>query len=142
MSAPLFDARHHLVGALTISGVASRWNRDRMFLAGQAVKQAAEEISRELGHHAPPDATAAAQLQDPDSRVYRLFSEMCDETWQPNLAESSWTGSSSCPAAVDAGLRGTHVPPSRTSEMSSSLLACSRTWFRVASARAMIFAGS
>jgi DNA-binding IclR family transcriptional regulator len=92
MSAPLFDARDHLVGALTISGVASRWNRDRMFLAGQAVKQAAEAISHELGHHAPPNATAAAQLQDPHSSVYRLFSEMCDETWQPNLAETSSVG--------------------------------------------------
>jgi hypothetical protein len=24
--------------------------------------------------------------------VYRLFSEMCDETWQPNLAETSSVG--------------------------------------------------
>ncbi len=78
VSAPIFDGQNRAVGALTVSGVASRWDRARMFIAGQAVKQAAEAISREVGYHLSPDAPTAEQLSDPDSEPYLLLSQMCD----------------------------------------------------------------
>jgi IclR family transcriptional regulator, acetate operon repressor len=81
VSAPVFDAHGRCAAALTISGVASRWCRDRMFIAGQAVGAAAEAVSMELGYRAVPAGPRAADLKDPASEPYRLLSGMCDELW-------------------------------------------------------------
>jgi DNA-binding IclR family transcriptional regulator len=81
VSAPVFDAQARCAAALTISGVASRWCRDRMLIAAQAVGDAAEAVSMELGYRAATAQPRAADLKDPDSEPYRLLAGMCDALW-------------------------------------------------------------
>ncbi len=81
VSAPVFDGAGTLAGALTISGVASRWDTDRTFIAAQAVKAAAETISRDIGAHPAADGPSADALKDPASRPYALLSQLCEEAW-------------------------------------------------------------
>jgi DNA-binding IclR family transcriptional regulator len=77
ISAPIFDRSGRLCYALTISGVASRWDRERVLLAGQVVKEAAELISRESGYRLDADEPSAADLKDPGSEPYALLDESC-----------------------------------------------------------------
>lgn len=49
ISAPVFDAGGRAVAALTISGVASRYQADRVDEDSRAVRDAAEAVSLELG---------------------------------------------------------------------------------------------
>lgn len=86
ISAPIFDGDGKAVNALTISGLASRWDRDRTFFAAQAVKDSGDAVSREIGHHLlSAQASTANALKDPDSEPYGLLSEMCDAVWSGKL---------------------------------------------------------
>lgn len=81
ISAPVFDGDGRLACALTVSGVASRWDRDRMLTAGQAVKAAAERVSRDVGHRPPEGDPTAAALENPGSEAYASLKGQCDEIW-------------------------------------------------------------
>lgn len=64
ISAPVFDASGRAVAALTISGVASRYEPDRVNEDSAAVREAAEAISADLGRApsaAPPPAGSSAR---------------------------------------------------------------------------------
>jgi DNA-binding IclR family transcriptional regulator len=89
LSAAVLDGHSRPVCALTISGVASRWDRDRMFIGARAVKDAAETVSREVGYHPPPGGPTAAQLRDPESDAYQVLDQMCDEVWSSDLVRTA-----------------------------------------------------
>jgi DNA-binding IclR family transcriptional regulator len=91
ISAPVFDGYGNVACAITISGVASRWDRDRMFIGAQALKDASVAVSRELGHHPGAGEPTAEALRDPASEAYRLLSDMCDETWAGEVTELAGT---------------------------------------------------
>lgn len=80
-SAPVLDGNGRLVCALSLSGLASRFERDRIFMAARAVKQAAEAVSLELGYRRSPDEPSAADLEDPRTQIHVLLAEMCDQLW-------------------------------------------------------------
>jgi hypothetical protein len=78
----LFAQDGELVAALTISGVASRWNRDALVEAAKALKRAAEKISRQLGQtDEPPDLPTVADLEDPRSEASLSLEKMIEQTW-------------------------------------------------------------
>lgn len=60
ISAPVFDAGGHAVAALTISGVASRYEAERVEEDSAAVKKAAEAISADLGREPAADGAVAS----------------------------------------------------------------------------------
>jgi DNA-binding IclR family transcriptional regulator len=74
ISAPVFDAGGRAVAALTISGIASRYPRERLVADALRVRQVAEAISVDLGY--PPPADPA--LEDPASAARRALEAMCD----------------------------------------------------------------
>lgn len=78
IAAPIFAEGGRLAAALTISGVASRWDRDRILEAAVAVKEAAEWISRQLGQVPPPEAPRAADLARPESEPARNLAQLAD----------------------------------------------------------------
>ena len=80
ISAPVFH-RHGLLYAITISGVASRWDAERALVAARAVKEAAEMISREAGYRPAEDEPLAADLSDPESGPAMRLCEFCKEIW-------------------------------------------------------------
>jgi DNA-binding IclR family transcriptional regulator len=86
VSAPIFDGSGAVLCALTLSGVASRFDRGRLLLAAQAVKAAAEAISVEFGYVPAPGEPRAEQLLDPTSEAYALLTEMCDAAAAAELA--------------------------------------------------------
>jgi DNA-binding IclR family transcriptional regulator len=81
ISAPVFAEGGRLAAAMTVSGVASRWDREHLAEAGVAVKEAAEEVSRQLGYTAPAGAPRASDLNDPQSEPGQSFERLCDEVW-------------------------------------------------------------
>lgn len=86
ISAPIVDGRGR-TWALTVSGVASRWDGDRMFSAAQAVKEAAEAISRDLGFHPLAGDPTAAGLKEPGSDAHQALVRLCDEAWAGSIPE-------------------------------------------------------
>ena len=74
ISAPVFDAEGRAVAALTISGIASRYPRERLVADALAVRQVAEAISVDLGY--PPPARHS--LDDPEGAARRALEAMCD----------------------------------------------------------------
>lgn len=82
IAAPIFNRFGDVECTLTLSGVASRFDRDRVLLAAQAVKENAEAISLELGYVPPREGSRAEDLRDPDSDLYDLLRRMCDEAWE------------------------------------------------------------
>ena len=87
VAAPIFGGDGGVGCALTISGVASRFDRDRTLLAAQAAKDAAEAVSRELGYPPAHGEPSAADLKDPASEAYGLLVEMCDGAVPGNTSE-------------------------------------------------------
>jgi DNA-binding IclR family transcriptional regulator len=81
IAAPIFDRDGGLCYALTISGVASRWDRERTMAGARAVKASAEALSRESGYRPPDDAPVAADLEKPRSEPATVLREFCDELW-------------------------------------------------------------
>ena len=75
ISAPVFDAEGRVVAALTIGGIASRYERDALVAHALAVIEAAAGISAELGHRTGPragkDAGAARDRGQPGARGAR-----------------------------------------------------------------------
>ena len=65
ISAPVFDASGRVVAALTIGGIASRYERDALVADALAVMEAATEISAELGYR-----TSAERLKARKQRHY------------------------------------------------------------------------
>lgn len=80
-SAPVFDGHGRALWALTISGVASRLDGDRMFAAAIAVKAAAQAVSRDLGHRPADTAPTAEDLEDAASEPRRLLVELVKRGW-------------------------------------------------------------
>lgn len=81
VAAPIFNRFGDVECTLTLSGVASRFDRDRMLLAAQAVKDNAAAISLELGYVPARDEPRAEDLRNPDSDLYHLLGQMCDKAW-------------------------------------------------------------
>ncbi|MGE5407840.1 MAG: IclR family transcriptional regulator [Syntrophothermus sp.] len=79
ISAPVFDRDGSLAGALTVSGVAGRWDRGLIERAARAVKAAAEAVSGELGAPLATASPGAADLEDPGSEASALLAQACDE---------------------------------------------------------------
>lgn len=86
ISAPVFDADGRSVAALTISGIASRYERERLTDDALAVRKVAEAVSADLGHR--PDAPS--ELADPGSRARRALDTQCDAAWR-NAGEKAAT---------------------------------------------------
>jgi DNA-binding IclR family transcriptional regulator len=80
-SAPVFDDGGDILCALTISGVASRFDVDRLMLAACAVKSAADAVSRELGFVPDPHAPTVEELERPGSEPFQVLAEMCRTAW-------------------------------------------------------------
>jgi DNA-binding IclR family transcriptional regulator len=74
ISAPVFDAEGRVAAALTISGIASRYGRERLVADALAVRRVAEAISVDLGYPPPADPG----LDDPASAARRALEIMCD----------------------------------------------------------------
>jgi DNA-binding IclR family transcriptional regulator len=89
IAAPVFAEDGRLVAALTISGLASRWDHDRLFEAAIAVKEAADEVSRQLGYVAPSTAPRAADLAQPDSKPAQSLERLCDDVWERGVVRQT-----------------------------------------------------
>lgn len=74
ISAPVRDAQGRTVAALTISGIASRYRRERLVADALAVRRVAEAISVDLGYPPPVES----DLDDPASAARRALETMCD----------------------------------------------------------------
>jgi DNA-binding IclR family transcriptional regulator len=74
ISAPVRDAAGATVAALTISGIASRYGRERLLADALAVRRVAEAISVDLGY--PPPAGPGPD--DPAGAARRALETMCD----------------------------------------------------------------
>jgi DNA-binding IclR family transcriptional regulator len=82
ISAPVFDAEGRVVAALTIGGIASRYERDALVAHALAVIEAAAGISAELGHRTGPEQIKTQeQLATEGSRARVALDEMCAEAW-------------------------------------------------------------
>lgn len=81
VSAPVFGGDGRLACALTVSGVASRWNHERMLAAALSVQAAAERVSRDAGHRPPDGAPTTTDLHNPDSTAHAALREQCDAIW-------------------------------------------------------------
>ena len=82
ISAPVFDAEGRVVAALTIGGIASRYERDALVAHALAVIEAAAAISAELGHRTGPEQIKTQeQLATEGSRARVALDEMCAEAW-------------------------------------------------------------
>ncbi len=82
ISAPVFDAEGRVVAALTIGGIASRYERDALVAHALAVIEAAAGISAELGHRTGPEQVKTLeQLATEGSRARVALDEMCAEAW-------------------------------------------------------------
>lgn len=77
ISSPVFDAEGRAVAALTISGIASRYERPRLLEDALAVRRVAEAVSADLGHRAE-DSPA---LDQPGSAARRALETQCDSAW-------------------------------------------------------------
>jgi DNA-binding IclR family transcriptional regulator len=78
ISAPVFDSDGQVVAALTISGIASRYRRERLVADALAVREVAEAISVDLGYPPPADSG----LADPAGAARRALDVMCDVAWE------------------------------------------------------------
>jgi len=89
ISAPVFDADGRAVAALTISGIASRYSRERLTADALAVTRVAESISVEAGFR-PPETS---DLADPHSPERGALETMCDAAWEGARREGVPAGS-------------------------------------------------
>ena len=62
------------MAALTISGIASRYGRERLLADALAVRRVAEAISVDLGYPPPADS----DLDDPASAARQALEAMCE----------------------------------------------------------------
>jgi IclR family transcriptional regulator, acetate operon repressor len=82
-SAPVFDAGGRVVAALTIGGIASRYERQGLVADALSVVEVAATISAELGHRASPDRVEARkQLSVSESPRRQELERMCDRAWE------------------------------------------------------------
>ncbi len=82
ISAPVFDAGGRVAAALTISGIASRYERERLIADALAVRRAAALISSELGGSR---ANGGEPAGDEDrARLER----MCERAWDRQRART------------------------------------------------------
>ena len=81
ISAPVFDAEGRVVAALTIGGIASRYERDALVAHALAVIEAAAGISAELGHRTGPEQVKTHELATEGSRARVALDEMCAAAW-------------------------------------------------------------
>lgn len=77
ISAPVFDASGRAAAALTISGIASRYQRERLSEDALAVRRTADEISADAGRPDPP----GPGLSDPKGPARAALDRMCDQAW-------------------------------------------------------------
>jgi DNA-binding IclR family transcriptional regulator len=77
VSAPIFDGTGRLQCALTLSGVASRFDAEQLRRAALAVTEASASVSEELGHVRTAGEPRPQDLRDPQSEPYRLLRRMC-----------------------------------------------------------------
>ena len=82
ISAPVFDAEGRAAAALTISGIASRYEPDRLITDALAVRRAAALISEELGsRRAEADPEQPDEITVTDSPARLALEAMCAAAW-------------------------------------------------------------
>ncbi len=87
ISAPVSDASGRVVAALTIGGIASRYERDALVADALAVMEAAATISAELGHRTSAERVKAReQIATDGSRAALALERMCAEAWDGRAA--------------------------------------------------------
>jgi DNA-binding IclR family transcriptional regulator len=74
ISAPVFELEARAVAALTISGIASRYPRERLVDDAVAVREVAQAISVDLGYPPP----TGWSLDDPSGAPRRALETMAD----------------------------------------------------------------
>ncbi len=82
ISAPVFDATGRVAAALTISGIASRYERQRLSEDAIAVRRAADGISRDAGFSGETDDS----LSDRRSPARAALERLCDAAWSAPAA--------------------------------------------------------
>ena len=87
ISAPVCDADGRVVAALTISGIASRYRRERLTEDALAVKRVADAISADAGFR----VTAPAALESPRGAARRALKAICDTAWAGSRGEPAAT---------------------------------------------------
>ena len=75
ISAPIFDASSRAVAALTISGIASRYEPGRLSEDARAVQEVAAAISAELGHRPAEGGEFARRAAD------EALEKQCETAW-------------------------------------------------------------
>lgn len=82
ISAPVFTASGQTVAALTISGVAVRWDRARLIEAAVAVRDAAETASARLGGPAAIAGRGSlVDLRNEESEAFQSLLRLIDDSW-------------------------------------------------------------
>lgn len=82
VAAPIFNGSGAVDTALTLSGLASRFDGPALITAAQAVRRAAEEISQELGFFPARGEPRAEDLLDASSRPHAILREMCADAYE------------------------------------------------------------
>jgi IclR family transcriptional regulator, acetate operon repressor len=78
ISAPVFDAGGRAVAALTISGVAPRYTRERLGDDALRVREVADAISTDAGCRQPP----GPDLSSASGAAQRALEAICDSAWE------------------------------------------------------------
>lgn len=78
ISAPVFDVGGTVVAALTISGIASRYTRERLTEDALRARKAADAISTDAGCRLPSEP----ELADADGAARRALEAICDSAWE------------------------------------------------------------
>lgn len=90
ISAPILDRHDEVVGALTISGVASRFDRDALVDAARSTRQAAAAISKELGSRRDTAAGRDREdIDDPRSEAFSALAALCDDVIAPETSRKT-----------------------------------------------------
>jgi IclR family transcriptional regulator, acetate operon repressor len=90
ISAPIYDGDGELVAAMTISGVATHFDMERLIKAVILDKEAVVRVSSELGYREPDERLAA--LKSPTSPEHQQLIDVCRHAWEragERLAEVS-----------------------------------------------------
>jgi DNA-binding IclR family transcriptional regulator len=87
VAAPIFNDAGHAECAITVSGVAARFDPDRLMIAARAVKTAADTVSRQLGFLPEPNGPTPEDLDDPNSDRYTILRDMCQTAWASEIEE-------------------------------------------------------
>ena len=90
ISAAVFGADGRAVAALTISGIGSRYTRERLGVDALRVRDVADAISTDAGSRLPP----RPKLESASGPARRALERMCDSAWAAAGRQAATAGSS------------------------------------------------